>query len=42
VIEYLSAQHKDGIELVRFVLFGRRAYQAYAHALSQIPSATES
>jgi O-acetyl-ADP-ribose deacetylase (regulator of RNase III) len=39
-IEYLATQDKDGIRLVRFVLYGERAYQAYAHALSRIESQT--
>ena len=41
-IEYLTAQERDGIRLVRFVLYGRRAYEAYADALSRIQSSTQS
>ena len=37
-IDYLSAQKRGGIQLVRFVLYGRQAYQAYAHALSRLLS----
>jgi O-acetyl-ADP-ribose deacetylase (regulator of RNase III) len=36
VMAYLASQEKDGIELVRFVLYGRQAYQAYAHALARL------
>jgi O-acetyl-ADP-ribose deacetylase (regulator of RNase III) len=39
-IDYLSAQEGDGIQLVRFVLYGRRAYQTYAHALVRLKAAT--
>jgi O-acetyl-ADP-ribose deacetylase (regulator of RNase III) len=35
-IDYLAAQGEGGIELVRFVLFGRQAYQTYAHALARL------
>jgi O-acetyl-ADP-ribose deacetylase (regulator of RNase III) len=35
-IDYLAAEGEGGIELVRFVLYGRQAYQAYAHALSRM------
>ena len=35
-IDYLAAEGEVGIELVHFVLFGRQAYQAYAHALARM------
>ncbi len=41
-IEYLAAQDQDGIELVRFVLYGQRAYQAYVHAMSRLEPSTQS
>jgi len=36
VLAYLSAQGQSGIELVRFVLFGRQALQAYEQALIRL------
>ena len=36
VIDYLLAQEADTIRLVRFVLFGRQAYQVYQRALTQL------
>lgn len=35
VIEFLRAQPAPGIELVRFVLFGQRAFEVYRHALKR-------
>ncbi len=35
VIEYLAGQPEDGIEQVRFVLFGQRAYEVYEQALAR-------
>ncbi len=35
-IDYLASQEGDGIHLVRFVLYGRQAYQTYQRALSQL------
>lgn len=34
VIDYLAGQQKGGIQLVRFVLYGRQAYEAYQRALT--------
>ena len=36
VMDYLLAQEADAIRLVRFVLFGRQAYQVYQRALNQL------
>jgi O-acetyl-ADP-ribose deacetylase (regulator of RNase III) len=36
VIDYLSGEMVPGIELVRFVLYGRRAYDTYHHALQHL------
>jgi O-acetyl-ADP-ribose deacetylase (regulator of RNase III) len=36
VMDYLANQPEAGIELVRFVLYGREAYQTYAQALAQL------
>lgn len=36
VINYLLAQEAGGIQLVRFVLFGRQAYQTYQRALTHL------
>ncbi len=36
VIDYLDAQEEDGIQLARFVLYGRQSYEAFASALSQL------
>jgi O-acetyl-ADP-ribose deacetylase (regulator of RNase III) len=36
VMDYLAAQAGDGIRLVRFVLYGRRAYGLYERALGQL------
>ena len=35
VADYLAAQEAPGTDLVRFVLYGRQAYQVYAHALTR-------
>ena len=35
-IDYLSGQGPDGIELVRFVLYGQRAYEVYRRALARL------
>jgi O-acetyl-ADP-ribose deacetylase (regulator of RNase III) len=34
VMDFLAFQDKGGIQMVRFVLFGRQAYQVYRRALS--------
>jgi len=39
VIDYLAAQGQGGIELVRFVLYGRQAYQVYQQALAGLTEA---
>lgn len=36
VIEFLLEQGEGGIELVRFVLYGRQAYRTYQEALSRL------
>jgi O-acetyl-ADP-ribose deacetylase (regulator of RNase III) len=36
VIEFLAGQQAGGIELVRFVLYGRAAYETYARALNRL------
>ena len=36
VIGFLRAKPASGIELVRFVLFGQRAFDAYSHALKRV------
>ena len=36
VIDYLLDQPQSGIELVRFVLYGRQAYEAYQRALASL------
>jgi O-acetyl-ADP-ribose deacetylase (regulator of RNase III) len=36
VIDYLSTEEAHGITLVRFVLYGRRAYETYRRALRYI------
>jgi O-acetyl-ADP-ribose deacetylase (regulator of RNase III) len=36
VIDFLGNQEPGGIELVRLVLYGKQAYEAYQHALSQL------
>ncbi len=36
VIEYLSTHPESGIELVRFVLYGQRAYRVYRQALDAL------
>jgi O-acetyl-ADP-ribose deacetylase (regulator of RNase III) len=36
VMDYLAGQGEDGIELVRFVLYGRQAYEVYREALRQL------
>ena len=36
VIDYFDTQEEDGIRLARFVLYGERAYEAFARALSQL------
>jgi O-acetyl-ADP-ribose deacetylase (regulator of RNase III) len=35
-IDYLEGQAENGIELVRFVLYGRSAYEVYAQALARL------
>jgi O-acetyl-ADP-ribose deacetylase (regulator of RNase III) len=37
VVDYLAA-HDEPVHLVRFVLYGRQAYQAYEQALTQLMS----
>ncbi len=39
VHDYLVSRPNSGIELVRFVLYGPRAYQAYADALTKLRAA---
>jgi O-acetyl-ADP-ribose deacetylase (regulator of RNase III) len=39
VMDYLAAQEEGGIQLVRFVLYGRQAYQVYTHALARLEMA---
>ena len=39
VIDYLAAQEEGGIELVRFALYGWRAYQVYQRALLRLTGA---
>lgn len=36
VIDCLAAQERDGIRLVRFVLFGTQAFQVYQRALGEL------
>jgi O-acetyl-ADP-ribose deacetylase (regulator of RNase III) len=36
VVDYLSSQPEGGIQLVRFVLHGRRAYRVYERALALV------
>lgn len=36
VLEYLSGGAEHGIELVRFVLYGRQAYETYRRALQRL------
>jgi len=36
VMDFLSGPQRGGLELVRFVLFGRRAYQVYQRALTRL------
>jgi O-acetyl-ADP-ribose deacetylase (regulator of RNase III) len=36
VVDYLTKEEGHGIELVRFVLYGRQAYEAYHRALQRI------
>ncbi len=36
VIDYLSAELEHGIELARFVLYGRQAYSAYCRTLQRL------
>jgi O-acetyl-ADP-ribose deacetylase (regulator of RNase III) len=36
VIEFLSQQGESGIELVRFVLYGQRAYETYQRVLARL------
>ncbi len=36
VMDYLSTRPESGIRLVRFVLYGRQAYQAYEQALRRL------
>jgi O-acetyl-ADP-ribose deacetylase (regulator of RNase III) len=39
VLEFLAAQQGGRIELVRFVLYGQRAYDAYSRALKRLAEA---
>jgi O-acetyl-ADP-ribose deacetylase (regulator of RNase III) len=39
VVDYLTGQGRGGIELVRFVLYGQRAYEVYRRALAQLTKA---
>jgi O-acetyl-ADP-ribose deacetylase (regulator of RNase III) len=39
VYDFLSGQKAAGIELVRFVLYGRQAYETYSHALELLVGA---
>jgi O-acetyl-ADP-ribose deacetylase len=41
VLEYLSTHEANGIEMVRFVLYGRQAYQVYEQALRRLLDARE-
>jgi O-acetyl-ADP-ribose deacetylase (regulator of RNase III) len=41
VIDYLKQQDEDGIELVRFVLYGQEAYHVYRRALNQLTEGPE-
>ncbi len=34
--DYLACQKRDGIQLVRFVLYGRQAFQVYQRALTRL------
>jgi O-acetyl-ADP-ribose deacetylase len=36
IIDYLSGQAENGLELVRFVLYGQRAYRVYEAALERL------
>ena len=36
VMDYLSSQGESDLELVRFVLYGRQAYQVYQRALTRL------
>lgn len=36
VIDYLDAQQEDGIQLVRFVLYGREAFELYRRSLNKL------
>jgi O-acetyl-ADP-ribose deacetylase (regulator of RNase III) len=39
VVDYLASQPAKGIESVRFVLYGRRAYRVYERALTRLADA---
>jgi O-acetyl-ADP-ribose deacetylase (regulator of RNase III) len=39
VLDYLAAQEGNGIQLVRFVLFGQQAYAVYQRALTELVNA---
>jgi O-acetyl-ADP-ribose deacetylase (regulator of RNase III) len=39
VMDFLTRQQEGGIELVRFVLYGRQAYEAYNRALRRLVEA---
>jgi O-acetyl-ADP-ribose deacetylase (regulator of RNase III) len=41
VIDYLAAEPETSIRLVRFVLYGHRAYEAYARALARLTAQTQ-
>ena len=36
VVNYLANQEKEGVRLVRFVLYGRQAYDVYQRALARL------
>ena len=42
VMDYLAAQAEEGIRLVRFVLYGQRAYKVYERALIRLVDAGSS
>jgi O-acetyl-ADP-ribose deacetylase (regulator of RNase III) len=41
VADYLAVQDQGGIELVRFVLYGRQIYQVYQRALTGLPESSD-
>jgi O-acetyl-ADP-ribose deacetylase (regulator of RNase III) len=40
-IDFLAHQKEPGVQLVRFVLYGRRAYEVYQQTLSQLVTGSE-